>query len=154
MASSDRRHHHPHARLSLEEILVQLRSAGMRITRSRQQILITLLAAERPLSLHEIQQRAAAGTVTPDFATVFRVMNTLEKMELVQKVNLKRASRYYELANPQEHHDHLVCTKCGRVTLMVESCPVEKYQRTIERRYGYADLKHSLEFFGKCPACK
>ncbi|MBV9489763.1 MAG: transcriptional repressor [Verrucomicrobia bacterium] len=154
MASSGRQNQHPRACLTLETILAQLRAAGMRITRSRQQILISLLAAERPLSLHEIQQRAAAGAVTPDFATVFRVMNALEKMRLAQKVNLNRPGRYYELLNPQQHHDHLVCTECGRVTLMIEACPVEKFQRAIERRYGYADVKHSLEFFGKCPACK
>jgi Fe2+ or Zn2+ uptake regulation protein len=154
MVSSARRHGHPHTRFTLDQILARLRSAGMRITKGRQQILITLLNAKRPLSLHEIQNGAAQGSGAPDFTTVFRVMNTLEKMQLVQKVNLNRTSRYYELVNPEEHHDHIVCTECGRVTLMVEACPVQEYQRTIERRYGYADLKHSLEFFGKCPECK
>ena len=154
MVSSARRHDPPHTRFTLDQILARLRSAGMRITKGRQQILITLLNATRPLSLHEIQDAAARGSGAPDFTTVFRVMNTLEKMQLVQKVNLNRASRYYELVNPEEHHDHIVCTECGRVTLMVEACPVQEYQRTIERRYGYADLKHSLEFFGKCPECK
>jgi Fur family ferric uptake transcriptional regulator len=154
MASSDRQHDDRGDRLTLGGILARFRSAGMRITKSRQRIVTTLLRADRPLSLHEIQAGAATEAVRPDFTTVFRIMNTLEKMQLVQKVNLKRASRYYELVNPQEHHDHIVCTECGRVTLMMEACPVEKYQRTVERRYGYADLKHSLEFFGKCPACK
>lgn len=154
MARSGRRYDHPSICLTLDEILGRLRSAGMRITKGRQQILTTLLNAERPLSLQEIQEAAAGGTGTPDFTTVFRVMNALEKMQLVQKVNLNRTSRYYELVNPQEHHDHIVCTMCGRITPMVEACPVEEYQRTIEHRYGYADLKHSLEFFGKCPACK
>ncbi|MBW0000118.1 MAG: transcriptional repressor [Verrucomicrobia bacterium] len=152
--SSARRHDHPHPSFRLDQILARLRSAGMRITKSRQQILITLLNAKRPLSLHEIQDGAAAGSEAPDFTTVFRVMNALEKIQLVQKVHLNRTSRYYELVNPEEHHDHIICTECGRVTLMVESCPVQEYQRTIERRYGYADLKHSLEFFGKCPRCK
>jgi Fe2+ or Zn2+ uptake regulation protein len=154
MVSSARRHGHRHTCLTLDQILARLRSAGMRITKGRQQILITLLNAKRPLSLHEIQDGAAKGSGAPDFTTVFRVMNALEKMELVQKVHLNRTSRYYELVNPEEHHDHIVCTECGRVTLMVEACPVQDYQRTIERRYGYADLKHSLEFFGKCPECK
>ena len=154
MVSSARRHDHLHTCLTLDQILARLRSAGMRITKGRQQILITLLNAKRPLSLHEIQDGAAQGSSAPDFTTVFRVINTLEKMQLVQQVHLNRTSRYYELVNPDEHHDHIVCTECGRVTLMVEACPVQAYQRTIERRYGYADLKHSLEFFGKCPHCK
>src|SRR5271165_4557162 len=77
----------------------------------------------------------------------------LETLHIAQKVNLNRSCSYYELVNPKRHYDHIICTECGRVTLIVDSCPVEKVERKIEKRYGYSDIRHSLEYFGKCREC-
>jgi Fur family transcriptional regulator, ferric uptake regulator len=139
--------------LSLDAIVDSLRANGMRITKNRVQILETLLKADKPLSLDEIQARSHEGADAPDYATVFRVMTILENLHIAQKVNLNRSCSYYELVNPRRHHDHIICTECGRVTLIVDSCPVEKVERKIEKRYGYSEIRHSLEFFGKCREC-
>jgi Fur family transcriptional regulator, ferric uptake regulator len=144
---------HPLKELSREAIVALLRANGMRITRNRIQIIDTLLQAEKPLSLDEIQTRAGVKAEVPDYATVFRVMTLLEQLQVAHKVNLNRSCSYYELVNPQQHYDHIICTVCGRVTLIIDSCPVEKVERKIERRYGFSDIRHSLEYFGKCREC-
>jgi Fur family ferric uptake transcriptional regulator len=146
-------HSSPLAELNLNAILELLRSHGLRITKSRQRILETLLAAREPLSLEEIQRRSSEEGVAPDFATVFRVMALLENLQVAQKVLLNRSCSYFELVDPQQHYDHIVCTECGRVTLMIDACPVERLEHAIGKKYGYTDLRHSLEFFGKCPEC-
>jgi Fur family transcriptional regulator, ferric uptake regulator len=142
----------PLKELSLDAIVELLRANGMRITRNRLQILDALLRAERPLSLDEIQTRVDGDA--PDYATVFRVMTLLESLQIAQKVHLNRSCSYYELVNPQQHYDHIICTECGRVTVMIDSCPVEKVERKIEEEYGFSEIRHSLEFFGKCWECK
>ena len=140
--------------LTLDALLAALRRDGLRITANRRNILRALLAAHGPLSLEEIQSAAAAhGEARPDFATVFRMMGTLERLGLAQRVHLGRASSHFELLDPRRHHDHLVCVDCGRVTLLEDVCPVEKLERRIARQYGYRDVKHSLEFFGHCQEC-
>ena len=144
----------PLKELSLEAIVELLRANGMRITKNRTQIIDTLLRAEKPLSLDEIQARTGKNAGAPDYATVFRVMTVLEHLHVAQKVNLNRSCSYYELVNPQQHYDHIICTECGSVTLMIDSCPVEKAERKIEKRYGFSDIRHSLEFFGKCRECR
>ena len=136
----------------MDAIVELLRANGMRITRNRLQILEALLRAERPLSLDEIQARVDGDA--PDYATVFRVMTMLESLQIAQKVHLNRSCSYYELVDPQQHYDHIICTECGRVTVMIDSCPVEKVERKIEEQYGFSELRHSLEFFGKCWECK
>jgi Fur family transcriptional regulator, ferric uptake regulator len=140
--------------LSLERIVELLRANGMRITKNRIHILETLLRAEKPLSLDEIQFGSTIKGNAPDYATVFRVMTLLENLKIVQKVNLNRSCSYYELLNPKQHYDHIICTACGKVTLMVDSCPVERVERQIEKQYGFSEIRHSLEFFGRCAACK
>src|SRR5215469_3401978 len=143
----------PLKELSLDAIVELLRANGMRITKNRIQILDTLLRAGKPLSLDEIQKRARVAGDAPDYATVFRVMTLLESLQIAQKVHLNRPCSYYELVNPQQHYDHIICTECGRVTLMIDSCPVERVERKIEKQYGFSQIRHSLEFFGKCPEC-
>ena len=89
------------------------------------------------------------------------VVYTAEEMDFLVKAaeHFREKSHlyvgsYFELIDPQQHYDHIVCTECGKVTLMVDACPVEKHERTIEKRYGYSELRHTLEFFGKCPECR
>ncbi len=143
----------PLAELNLESILSLLRSRGMRITKSRKQVLASLLRAKRPVSLEEIQRGSRTPECAPDYVTVFRILGLLLELGVAQKVNLGRSCSYFELIDPQQHYDHIVCTQCGKVTLMIDACPVEKFERNIEKRYGYSDLRHSLEFFGKCQEC-
>jgi len=152
------RHIHPNQsplkELSREAIVDLLREHGMRITRNRTRILDALLQADKPLSLDEIQSRAGLKGSVPDYATVFRVMTVLESLQIAQKVHLNRSCSYYELLDPRQHYDHIICTECGNVTVMVDSCPVEKVERQIEQQYGYSEIRHSLEFFGKCRRCR
>ena len=152
------RHIHPNQsplkELSREAIVDLLREHGMRITKNRTRILDALLQADKPLSLDEIQSRAGLKGSVPDYATVFRVMTLLERLQVAQKVFLNRSCSYYELLDPRQHYDHIICTECGNVTVMVDSCPVEKLERQIEQQYGYSEIRHSLEFFGKCWRCR
>jgi Fe2+ or Zn2+ uptake regulation protein len=144
----------PLKELSREAIVDLLREHGMRITKNRTRILDALLQADKPLSLDEIQSRAGLKGSVPDYATVFRVMTLLESLQIAQKVHLNRSCSYYELLDPRQHYDHIICTECGNVTVMVDSCPVEKLERQIEQQYGYSEIRHSLEFFGKCWKCR
>jgi len=144
----------PLKELTREAIVDLLREHGMRITKNRTRILDALLQADKPLSLDEIQSRAGLKGSVPDYATVFRVMTLLESLQIAQKVHLNRSCSYYELLDPRQHYDHIICTECGNVTVMVDSCPVEKVERQIEQQYGYSEIRHSLEFFGKCWRCR
>lgn len=138
-----------------EEILLSLRKQGMRITKNRRAILAVLFQAERPLSLQEIQERAATRSKPgPDYATVFRMLTLLEELGLAQKVNLQKSCSFFELRNPSKHYDHLVCRSCGTVTVLELPCPVREAEKTLRTKFGYTALTHSLEFFGLCPSCQ
>lgn len=139
---------------TVEGVLALLRSRGLRITRSRRGIMLALFKASRPLSLQEIQAQALLeGGMLPDYATVFRMMILLESLGAVHKVNLQRSCTYYELTDPSRHYEHLICTECGRVVLLDEACPVAELEHRLALEHGFTGLRHSLEFFGKCPEC-
>lgn len=139
---------------SVEKISDLLRREGLRITKKREGILHALFAAKAPMTLQEIQSAAGLyASVTPDYATVFRTIQLMEKLRLVHKVNLQRARTHYELSDPRKHYDHLVCRACGDVVLIDIPCPIGDAEKIIARQYGFRDLSHSLEFFGVCSTC-
>ncbi len=156
-------HGHEHGRaadrgesFTLDGLIALLRRKGLRMTPNRRAILRVLLAAKAPLSLEQIQAAGARYVPSkepPDFATVFRMMTLLEELKLARKVNLGRASSFFELIDSQHHRDHLVCTDCGLITPLEGICPVERLERQIARKHGFTQLTHSLEFFGLCGNC-
>ena len=139
---------------SAEAILHRLRREGLRITAGRRTILDVLFHAERPLSLQEIQDLAASEGDGPDYATVFRMVALLDRLHLVHKVNLQRSCSYYELNDPSKHYDHIVCTACGKVVVIDIPCPLAQTEQRVAEHYGFRNLSHSLEFFGRCSDCQ
>ena len=138
---------------SADAVLNRLRDEGLRITAGRRNILNVLFEAERPLSLQEIQELAVSQENSPDYATVFRMIALLDRLHLVHKVNLQRPCTYYELNDPSKHYDHIVCTGCGRVVVIDIPCPLAETEKRVAEHYGFRNLSHSLEFFGRCPNC-
>ncbi|HEY0793268.1 MAG TPA: Fur family transcriptional regulator [Chthoniobacterales bacterium] len=142
----------------MENVVFFLRARGLRITQARLRLLKVLFEAKEPLSLEEIHGRTAfvsaeeAGEA-PDFATVFRTVTRLEELGLAHRVDLGRSKTHYELSDPAQHYDHLVCVDCGVVQLVKEECPVADFERRLGRKYGFRDVSHSLQFYGRCPAC-
>ena len=141
-------------KFSPDGILSRLREDGLRITAGRRRILEALFHAKVPLSLSEIQSAARGSDgEQPDYATVFRMIAVLERLHIVHKVNLQRSCSYFELCDPNRHYDHIVCTSCGKVVLIKEPCPLGGIESRIAEKYGFEDLTHSLEFFGRCGDC-
>ena len=56
----------------------------------------------------------------------------------------------YEIEH--EHHDHLVCVKCGKI-IEFECDEIEASQNGIAERYGFRVLRHRHELYGHCAAC-
>ena len=138
---------------SAEAILNRLRVEGLRITAGRRNIIDVLFRAERPLSLQDILELAEAEGDGPDYATVFRMFCLFGRLHLVHKVNLQRSCSYYELNDPSRHYDHIVCTGCGKVVVIDIPCPLAETEQRVAEHYGFRNLSHSLEFFGRCPDC-
>ena len=121
-----------HARSALAE-------AGHRSGGAREAVVELLAGQDCCLSAHEIAEelhRAGAGIGK---ASVYRALDLLHQMGLVQRVEIDGGGSRYEPVVPGgEHHHHAVCETCGKVTAFED----EKLERTLERLSGR--LKHSM----------
>jgi len=142
-------HSHDHD-AALERALKALREAGLKLTTPRREILRTLTREHGPFTMEELHRRMKK--ISCDLVTVYRSLATLEEVGLVRRCDFGDGSVRYEFLEPGHHHHHLICRNCRRVETL-DSCLVEEMELDI-RKKGYANLSHSLEFFGVCPVCQ
>ncbi|MDK3161854.1 Fur family transcriptional regulator [Kamptonema cortianum] len=131
------------------------REKGLRRTRAMEALISFLAESARPVSWTHLTAEPRLAKIC-DPATVFRLLQRLEKIGLVRKLGLHSRSMHYYLNAPGDHHHHeyLVCSDCGAITELDIHCPVGKLQDDIARKSGFKNLYHELEFYGVCPKCQ
>ena len=133
------------ALLALE---AQGRSGG-----ARREVVHLLGGEDCCLSAQEIFDRLRAGGRRVGIATVYRVLEQLSALELVQRVDVGDGIARYEAALPSgEHHHHLVCAGCGKVEAF-EDDELEAVIHKVERRTGYSVAGHDVVLRGECRDC-
>ena len=88
----------------------------------------------------------------PGLTTVYRSLESLVGIGLVQAVELGDCERRYEVVDPGEHHHHLVCESCKQ-SVHLDECIIEQFEETIRNQYGFVVKGHILEIFGVCNQC-
>ncbi len=84
-------------------------------------------------------------------ATVYRVLTQFEAAGLVVKHRFESEHAVFELADG-EHHDHMVCVQCGKVTEFVDDI-IEQRQEKIAKQHGFEITDHTLCIYGMCKEC-
>ncbi|MCI9888898.1 transcriptional repressor [Micrococcales bacterium 31B] len=85
-------------------------------------------------------------------ATVYRTLQSMAEAKTVDVLHGADGESLYRLCAEDEHHHHLVCRVC-RATVEVVAPPVEDWAHSIAAEHGYAQVSHTIEIFGVCPAC-
>ncbi len=86
-------------------------------------------------------------------ATVFRAVDTLLDQGLLDRVEFADGVRRYRVCGGAAHHHHLTCTQCHRV-VEVEVCLPPETLSAVATAADFALEGHSIELFGRCPACR
>jgi len=132
----------------------QLRRAGLKITVPRLKILDILASSQpRHLSAEDVYRRLLESNEDIGLATVYRVLTQFEAAGLVTRHHFEGGTAVFEL-NEGEHHDHIVCTDCGRVEEFSDGS-IEERQQEIAAGLGFEITDHSLTLHGRCvrPDC-
>ena len=130
-----------------------LRKAGLKVTLPRLRILSILEKADsHHLSAEELHRILYETGEDIGLATVYRVLTQFVEAGLVIRHNFEGGHSVFEL-DSGEHHDHLVCVKCGRVEEFFDEV-IEQRQKVIAGKAGFQITDHSLNLYGICEACK
>ncbi|HBC58047.1 MAG TPA: ferric iron uptake transcriptional regulator [Gammaproteobacteria bacterium] len=130
-----------------------LRKAGLKATIPRLRIMEVLeQASPRHMSAEDLYRALSEAEEDVGLATVYRVLTQFESAGLVVRHNFEGGQSVFEMACEQ-HHDHIVCVRCGKVDEFVDET-IEKIQLDIAERQGYELTDHSLILYGLCPDCR
>ncbi len=130
-----------------------LKKLGLKTTLPRLKILEVLERSEkRHLSVEDVYKYLLAHNQEVSLATIYRVLSQFEKSGMVTKLNFENSQAMFELM-PDEHHDHLVCVKCGKIDEFQDDV-IEQHQKDIAHQYGYQLTEHCLYLYGICPDCQ
>lgn len=132
-----------------EFALGRLDTAGYRRGGSRRQVIEYLATCDCAVTAPEIDERLeGVGR-----ASVYRTLEQLEQLGLVQRVDLGGDSAAFERVDPAgHHHHHLVCTKCGRV-LPFEDEALEEAIHELPAKEGFTIEGHEVTLRGTCRRC-
>jgi Fur family ferric uptake transcriptional regulator len=140
----------PHE-LERKALAQYLEDHSLKHTRQREAILEVFLEVQGHITGEDLHQRVKDRHPGIGYTTVYRTMKLLCEAGLASERHFDDGVTRYEVEH--EHHDHLVCVRCGKI-VEFECSMIESAQDDIVQRYGFRLLRHRHELYGHCPSCR
>jgi Fur family ferric uptake transcriptional regulator len=133
----------------------ELQRAGHRSSAPRAAVVELLGNQGCVLSAREIADRLSADGKQVGIATVYRTLELLARMRLVQRLDMGTDPARYEPVLPDggNHHHHLVCEECSEVTAFDDPA-LERAIARLSRELDYRVGDHDVVLRGLCPGCR
>jgi Fur family transcriptional regulator, ferric uptake regulator len=137
----------------VEHVLVALGDAGYHRGGARLAVIEVLARANCAMSAIDIEERLRASGERIGRASVYRVLDQLEELKLVTRLEIDRGMASYERIEPGgEHHHHAVCEKCGRVEPFADP-GLERAIGKLQTKAGFRVYGHEVMLRGRCRRC-
>ncbi len=126
---------------------------GLRSTEQRRVIVDTFLAAPAHITIEELLAEVRAKDPRIGYATVYRTLKLLAESGVAHERRFGESVTRYEVAEPDHHHDHLICVACGTIVEFEEEA-IEALQEAVAEKRGFRLQSHKHELYGVCPRCQ
>ncbi len=136
-----------------ERFRAWLREHNLPVTGPRMAIAEVLLTAEQHLSAEEVAEELAKRGTKAGTATVYRTIDVLLESGLVVERDFGEGFRRFEPARDIPHHEHLLCTNCGKVEEFRDE-RLERMTTLVAESRGFARQRHRLVIYGVCRDCQ
>lgn len=133
-------------------LLAALDRSDYRVTAPRREVARLVADRSGHFSAADLVEAARARRLAIGRATIFRTLEVLAELDLVERIDLPTGEHAYVACEPSHHH-HVVCSGCGR-NEDIDDAGLRTVVRDIARRTGYRIDDHRLELFGRCADCQ
>lgn len=143
---------------SREEFKQLLKEKGLKITTQRLMVLEALASCpDRHLTAEEIYEIVKVDYPEIGLATVYRTIQLLIDLHLVDKINLDDGFVRYEIGSvnakdTKHRHHHLICLECGKVISFQDDL-LEGLEKKILETTGFRVMDHEVKLYGRCVEC-
>ncbi len=130
----------------------ELKNTGLKATLPRLKILEIFQTSERRhMTAEDVFRILLSEQSDIGLATVYRVLTQFEQAGILERSPFESGKAVYEL-NEGSHHDHLVCTSCGKVEEFYDA-EIERCQQNVTKNKGWMLQDHAMSLYGLCPDC-
>ncbi len=136
-----------------ERLKTFLKTKGLKSTRQRDIIVAAFLKIEGHVTAEDLYRKVSRRNRNIGFTTVYRTLKLLAESGLAKEQVFADHLTRYEPLSEEEHHDHLICLKCGSITEFEDS-KLENMQVKIADELGFEIVNHKMEFYGYCSNCR
>ncbi len=136
-----------------EQFLEYLSRKKLKNTSQRMIILKAFLRQKSHLSTEDFYLQLRKKHPGIGYATVHRTLKLFSECGIASERNFGDGQMRFEVSLDNEHHDHLVCTDCGRI-IEFEDPQIEKLQLEIAQKHDFVIKDHRLELYGLCGDCQ
>ncbi len=137
----------------LETAQAAMRAAGLRSGGARSAVLELLARQDCCASAQELHEILVVEGRSVGIASVYRVLDTLTELRVVQRVDVGDGITRFEPAGGDGHHHHVVCDDCGKVEPFSDPS-LERAIAVASARIGYAVDAHEVVLRGECGDCR
>ena len=136
-----------------EVFLEHIQKAGLRRTGQRDLIMEIFLSTEEHLTSEDLYWLVQRQDPSVGHTTVYRTLKLLIEAGLAREVRFGDNRTYYEHHYNHQHHDHMICTECGKV-IEFYSPEIESHQDEMADSFDFRATHHSLRIWGVCKECQ
>ena len=141
-----------------EKVKDLLREKGLKVTSQRLMVLNILSAHgdEHP-TVEEIYDLAKEESPEIGLATIYRTVQVLLELHVIEKVTFDDGFARYELNGEEtgsgHRHHHAICTQCGKV-YSLETDLLDTLEKQVFESLGFEVTDHEVKLYGLCSACR
>ncbi len=139
-----------------------LKEKNLKVTRQR--MLVLELMGDHPgehLTAEDIYELARKKDPEIGLATIYRTLQVLVELQVIDKINFDDGFVRYELGQMtgddseerRHHHHHAICSRCGAVYSFEEDL-LDNLERSLLERLGFLVVDHEVKLFGYCKSCR
>ena len=141
-----------------EKVKDLLREKGLKVTSQRLMVLNILSAhGEEHLTVEEIYDLAKEESPEIGLATIYRTVQVLLELHVIEKVTFDDGFARYELNGEEtgsgHRHHHAICTQCGKV-YSLETDLLDTLEKQVFESLGFEVTDHEVKLYGLCSACR
>lgn len=130
----------------------ELKNTGLKATLPRLKILeIFQTGGQRHMTAEDVYRVLLNEHSDIGLATVYRVLTQFEQAGILERSHFESGKAVYEL-NEGTHHDHLICTGCGKVEEFYDP-EIERRQQMVAKDKGWILQDHAMSLYGLCSNC-
>jgi len=127
----------------------ELKRAGLKVTLPRLKILQILQDPNNQhISAEDVYKILIEQDEEIGLATVYRVLNQFDDAGILNRHHFEGGKSVFEISH-KDHHDHLVCLKCGKV-IEFEDDIIEQRQEMVAKQHNIKLTHHSMYLYGEC----